>query len=410
MGSKKYTIALAVFGLLFWGGLSLPFQAFAETDLFISPATGTYRVGESFSVLINTNTDGRAINAASGQINFDNSRLEITSLGYTKSIFTIWVEEPGFSNAGGTIHFSGGVPNPGFTGSSGNILRITFKPKAIGSASVDFVSGTLLANDGQGTNILDNLKSGVFKIVAAPPTTPKPEEAPPTKPVPETAEKPLAPPIITNWPKQLEAGHILLIEGLAFPNSKVIVYAQRSSMDLITNSMELTTGEVLADADGRFFYIYKEPAKNGIYRIWAKNMTSDGKISGPSDTVSIETVAPLCFRIGTLTIDYAYIITTLLALLLLIIMIILWLWIKTRKRQKRQEIEIAEAKKALHQAFDAIKDWLPEYVRYLTQANTLQDIQKRGEDSISVIKKEMEEIEAGIEKEIEDMEKINRGD
>src|SRR3989344_6704130 len=135
--------------------LFVPLSATAQGILSLSPSTGSYRVGESFSVIVNLNTGGESVNASTGQINFDNSKLQVVSLGYSQSIFSLWTDNPSCSNPAGTINFSGGVPSPGFTGASGSILRITFKGKASGQAPVNFLSGSVLANDGQVTNIAD---------------------------------------------------------------------------------------------------------------------------------------------------------------------------------------------------------------------------------------------------------------
>lgn len=143
----------------------MPLLAAAQGSLFIAPPQGTYKMGDLFSVLVNVNSGGQAINAAAAQITFDNRRLAVTEMGYSRSVFSIWTEEPVFSNEAGRIRFSGGLPSPGFTGPSGAILRVTFKAVAPGEAVVDFVSGSVLANDGKGTNIADSLDGGRFTIL-----------------------------------------------------------------------------------------------------------------------------------------------------------------------------------------------------------------------------------------------------
>src|SRR3989344_7867804 len=124
--------------------LFVPLSATAQGILSLSPSTGSYRVGESFSVIVNLNTGGESVNASTGQINFDNSKLQVVSLGYSQSIFSLWTDNPSFSNPAGTINFSGGVPSPGFTGASGSILRITFKGKASGQTVLNNFHPSLL--------------------------------------------------------------------------------------------------------------------------------------------------------------------------------------------------------------------------------------------------------------------------
>lgn len=374
-------------------------DALAQGSLFVSPREGTYEVGELFSVLINVNTGGADINAAVAQLNFDNAKLEVESMGYSRSIFTLWTEEPRFSNEGGTIRFSGGLPNPGFNGASGAIVRMTFRPKAEGVAPIVFLSGSVLANDGQGTNILDGMQGGVFTIRTA--STKKTPAAPPSTELPsieETkVEQKLSAPRITDWPAVLEEGIGLTVKGIGYPNTKVVVYFQRGSE-------EPTTEQGLSGADGRFQVTYGRLPSPGIYRIWAKSIDEQGLASSLSEIVTSEVQAPLVFRIGTKAVDYVTLVVTLLALLLFAIIIIAWSWIWFRKWQATQGKEIHEAERELHKGFDKLKDNLSAYLGYLTEnAKSSTTIKVRAEKTRHKIKEELKDIEEHIEEEIEDI-------
>ncbi|MBI2063245.1 MAG: hypothetical protein HYT61_03375 [Candidatus Yanofskybacteria bacterium] len=143
-----------------------PFSLARAATLFISPGSGTYNNGSNFSVSIRINSAGVSINAAVGILKFNPAELAVTSLTRTGSIFSLWVQEPDFSNALGTINFGGIVFNPGYTGTSGNILTINFKAKAVATTQVSFSSGAVLANDGQGTNVLSSLAGGAYVLRA----------------------------------------------------------------------------------------------------------------------------------------------------------------------------------------------------------------------------------------------------
>ena len=62
------------------------------------------------------------------------------------------------------VRFEGVVLNPGYKGSRGAIFTITFKVKAQGSASLNFLSASILANDGKGTNILSSVRDGSYTL------------------------------------------------------------------------------------------------------------------------------------------------------------------------------------------------------------------------------------------------------
>ena len=351
--------------------------------------------------MVNVNTGGQAINAAVSQINFDNQKLDIVSVGYSQSIFNLWTDEPSYSNAAGTVRFSGGLPSPGFTGVSGAIVRMTFRSKAAGQAAIAFTSGSVLANDGKGTNILDNLKGAFFTIIAAVESAKPPAAPSPTPSALQAAGQPVSIPIITDWPKELEEGSALTVKGLGYPNGKLLIFVQKGSADPVIE-------EMFAGSDGRFSYNFAKAVSAGLYLVWAKNVSNEGIVSGSSDIVTVEVVQPLFFRVGTIALNYASIIITLLALILLLILIILWIWRRIRKWQERQGVEISEAEKALHEGFEKLQSGLRKYVRYLTAAKSVEGVKRREADAEDDLAEELSGIESKIEKEIEDVEKVNK--
>ena len=131
--------------------------------LYLSPNSGTYGIDNTFSVAVKVNSGGMAANAAEGTLNFNNNELEVVKISKTGSIFSLWTNEPIFSNSIGNIVFGGGSPSV-FNGTSGTIITITFRAKIAGSSNVTFSSGSILAADGKGTNILTSMNSGTYKL------------------------------------------------------------------------------------------------------------------------------------------------------------------------------------------------------------------------------------------------------
>lgn len=163
----KYLIVLAVVAG-YWG---VGVTAEAAT-LRLSPNTGVYTAGQTFTTRIVVNTAGSAINAAEASLSFDPAQLSVVSV--TKgSTFSLWAVEPSFSNSAGTINFGGGSP-AGYTGSNGTVLNITWRSKGAGTARVSFTNGSVLAADGRGTNVVQSLGSGSYTIAAAD-VVPEPE-------------------------------------------------------------------------------------------------------------------------------------------------------------------------------------------------------------------------------------------
>ncbi|MBI5037724.1 MAG: carboxypeptidase regulatory-like domain-containing protein [Candidatus Kerfeldbacteria bacterium] len=146
-------IRILLLGVLLVGiFFALPWIADAAT-LQLSPSSGSYNSGQTFSVELRVNSDGVAINAAESTIRFPQNLVQIESIS-SAGIFTFWPVSPTFSNATGIMSFSGGLPNPGYTGSAGKILTIMFRSIAAGSIQIRTENSRVLANDGQGTDVM----------------------------------------------------------------------------------------------------------------------------------------------------------------------------------------------------------------------------------------------------------------
>jgi hypothetical protein len=176
---NKLTLVLAITLLAF----VFPQNSYAAASLYLSPTVGTYRIGQSFSMNVNVSSPSQAINAVSGSISFSQEYLEVTSVSKAGSIISFWVQEPVYSNNAGNINFEGVIPNPGYQGSGGRLISVSFRAKASGVASVRLVSGSVLANDGAGTNILSGLGSASFNLGTVPGAEQPPTTTTPPKPV-----------------------------------------------------------------------------------------------------------------------------------------------------------------------------------------------------------------------------------
>lgn len=186
----KKIIFIYLLTALVAGLLTTPKAQAAEAALFLSPSSGSFGVGATFDVKVQVQSGGSpGINAAEGTIKFDRSLLSVARVSKDGSIFNLWTAEPTFSNAEGTVKFGGGNPTP-YTGNAGLIMTITFRVTAEGTAGVNFTSGSVLAADGRGTEILKRTSGAQFTLskAAAPtphPTTPTPAATPaPTGKVP----------------------------------------------------------------------------------------------------------------------------------------------------------------------------------------------------------------------------------
>lgn len=144
---KKYIYKFFFFLFVF-----MCFQSASAAELSLSKISSTTKVGDivKVKVLVSSN---QSVNAISGQIDFPRKLLQVQSLSKTGSIIGLWAVEPSYSNSTGGVSLEGVVLN-GYKGNGGTVLTITFKVVAAGSGTVQIISGSVLANDGEGTNVL----------------------------------------------------------------------------------------------------------------------------------------------------------------------------------------------------------------------------------------------------------------
>lgn len=183
MQRQKFFLLSILFVLFF---VFLPNNVDAAT-LYLYPSSKNLTKNDTFSVNVNVSSADQAINAVSGVLSFPSDKLRVLSVTKGGSVVSLWVQEPAFSNGVGTVNFEGIILNPGFQGSAGNILTVNFEAVGTGTAKVKYSTGSILANDGLGTNVLSGMASSNYTIgvpVVEPPT------APPTSPPPAVSETP----------------------------------------------------------------------------------------------------------------------------------------------------------------------------------------------------------------------------
>ncbi len=137
-------------------------------SLYLQPAAKSVDVGAVFNVAVVASSPDQAMNAVSGDVSFPTDALRVLSVSSGGSAIDLWVQKPTFSNgpSGGNVIFSGIILNPGYTGPGTNILTMQFQALTAGGATISFDHGSILANDGKGTNILQFLGISTVDIAA----------------------------------------------------------------------------------------------------------------------------------------------------------------------------------------------------------------------------------------------------
>jgi hypothetical protein len=285
--AKHFFLAGFFASFLFAVALMYPSAASAAT-LYLSPSSGSYAVGATFTVNVMVSSADQSANGYSGTVSYPSDLLELTSLGKGGSVVSLWVQDPSYS--AGFANFEGVAFNPGYKGGAGKILSLTFKAKASGVATVRFNSGSILANDGQGTNILTGLGSGKFTIGegAETPSTPAP--------TPEVAGKPAAPKISSTTHPDPAAWYssptVTVKWGLPAGADGVNILAdQQPTTDPGTSS------------DGVFSSYTYQDVKDGKWFVHVRVRNKNGWSPASHFPVNIDTVPPTAFQIQEMPID-----------------------------------------------------------------------------------------------------------
>jgi hypothetical protein len=158
-------------GALLGIGIFFFAQGTHSATLDFSPANTTATVDDSVAISLLLNTDGASANAAESHLSFPVSLLEVQSLT-KESLFSYWPDDPTYSNIAGTIFFSGGLPHPGYNGSSGNIVTINVKAKAAGTAQICQTSVIITADTDAGSDLSNGTQCATITINSATPTLP----------------------------------------------------------------------------------------------------------------------------------------------------------------------------------------------------------------------------------------------
>jgi hypothetical protein len=125
---------------------------FSEPQKGLSP-------GQIFPVDIRLQTTGTPVNAVSAGITFNTRIMEVVNMTTENSFCTFYLDNT-FDNIKGEVRVSCGLPSPGFLGDS-IVARVNMRAKTVGNAEIGFDKQytQVLANDGKGTNVTQELPS-----------------------------------------------------------------------------------------------------------------------------------------------------------------------------------------------------------------------------------------------------------
>jgi hypothetical protein len=339
-------------------------------SLSLSPASGSYSAGDSFLVQVVVSSKNEAINAVSSTITFPTDKLQVVSLSKSSSIINFWVTDPTFSNSSGKVHLEGVILNPGFQGSNGNILTLYMKAKSAGEASLTFSSVSVLANDGQGTDVTQGVTGGSFSIKVMKMEESKVE----SKVEPKTVAPELA--TTTNISPEILPEPAEIVVGTKYGASAIIGTSLYGKSQVLLTFVASDGTKIFitgaTDDNGSFSLLVPKTLKHGMYTVTAVLIKTDGTHSDSSNKISIQ--------IGNIFSDIGWEVWSAIVLLVVtVIYLLLRVFFHVQKIQKvraSNKREVREAEKILHKTFDVLREDLSKHERSPEFKKDIDDVEK----------------------------------
>ena len=155
--------------------LLVPNSLQASAGMSVSASNYSIEVGDTVTLSVMVSTGGDSANAFEGTFNYSSSLFDAVRGSSSGSVCSIFVTQP--NPSGGSADFACGNP-AGFTG-SGKVIDVVLQAKAPGTASVSLAGCSVLANDGNGTDITGGCSGTSVSIANKATPTPTPISTPP---------------------------------------------------------------------------------------------------------------------------------------------------------------------------------------------------------------------------------------
>ncbi|MEK7187559.1 MAG: cohesin domain-containing protein [Patescibacteria group bacterium] len=260
--------------------LGAPRGAEAAT-LGMNPPSATFEVGDRVILQVQVES-GVPINAVSAIVSFP-PIFSIESISKSDSILNFWVSEPSFSKNAGTVSLEG-VTLGGFSGKIGTVLTVRAKVVKDGSGSIAFKSGQILANDGEGTDIISGFRTFSYEVKPKTGVSPPVEKTEELEIQPERPQEPAtltAPELIVSQSFGREA----VIGTSRYPQSQTLVTFQSADGTKI-----FLQGRT--DDRGGFLVSVPSALKRGTYSATALVITQEQLYTAPSNRVTVIVGSP----------------------------------------------------------------------------------------------------------------------
>jgi hypothetical protein len=366
-------------------------------SLNLSPSSGSYNVGDIIKVRVVLASPAQSVNAVSGSLTFSKDLLTLTSLSKTNSLVSLWATEPSYSNISGTVNMEGVILN-GFTGSNGTILTLSFKAKATGNANIKFTSSSVLANNGQGTDILTGTGQASFnispaKVKEAPASVPATVATP--TPAPEPIVVKVLTPIFTDYSKDTKESEFFVVKGFAEPITDILIISD--GVVASTNEIVHKSETIKSDDNGVFVYVSGR-AQGGMYMITAQARNKDSVLSEKTLPIKISVLSLSAVKtsVPTNIVNTLSLVIPIIGLLILLILLMIWGWHHILNYREYMRKKLMETRNIVSKSFDILGEDVKEEVKIFKKIKALESLTPDERLFINQFKKDIEAAEKTI--------------
>lgn len=252
-----------------------------SASLYLSKSQATVSVGENITIDVKVKSLDQSINAVSGTVMFPGEMIQTVSISRDKSILNIWTHDPNIQR--NKISFEGVILNPGYQGAGGSIFHITFQAKKTGTVNITFNEGSILANDGLGTNIIAGLDSTSFNIIGT-------GALDLVRPIAANTNKLQALPVITDYSESILSKNNIYLKGKGEPNALTKISFENVStksfgeqfLDFVQSKKKHLTDVLVKNNDkGLFEYTTPNNLIAGVYNATPYLVDNDNNVNKP---------------------------------------------------------------------------------------------------------------------------------
>jgi hypothetical protein len=199
---------------------------------------------------------------------------------------------------------------------------------------------------------------------------------------------------ITEYPKEVESGDIIVIGGDGKPNVGVNVYLERTGDAPIKVIAR-------ANAQGTFEIAIDKRLKNGAYSFYAEAEDERGAKSKPTDIYTIRIQPSTIIRIGSLALSFMTIFVPLLGFIFFLVFLIWFLLHRLRRMKKVVRKELVHVEAVVHKSFVDLKKQMKDAAGFLERVKNKRDLSEEEDRLLKQLRSYIDSAEESIDKEVE---------